>query len=182
MTSPQALADLAFLPYIDAEGLIPEAPFAGKIGVFAIFDRDQQLQYVGYSRDVYLSLKQHLVRRPQHCYWLKVQVIDRIDRSLLTAISTGWLAEWAEAGGPEPIGNGAESALWSQDTEVRPLMTPTELAALEAADEAGRIQVLKNAARRVEAEILGLLADRGVTLALRFDPKLKEQGRLGLKA
>lgn len=182
MTSPHPLAELAFLPYIDGEGLIPEASFAGKIGVFAIFDAAQQLQYVGYSRDVYLSLKQHLVRRPLQCHWVKAQLIDRPDRTLLTAIADAWLGQWREIAGEEPIGNGPESQLWSQDTDVQPLMTEVELAALAAADEAGRIQILKQGARRIEAELLAVLADRGLTLALRFDPKLKEQGRLGLKS
>jgi hypothetical protein len=181
MTIP-CLAELDLWPYIDDRGLIPEDPFVGKIGIFAIFDAAQQLQYVGYSRDVYLSLKQHLVRRPQQCHGVKVQLIDRPDRSRLTSISEGWLAQWREATGGEPIGNGADALLWSQDTEVRPRMTEAELASLGAADEAGKLQVLKQAARRVEAEILGQLADRGLTLALRFDPKLKEQGRLGLKS
>jgi hypothetical protein len=181
MTIPH-LAELDLWPYIDDRGLIPEESFIGKIGIFAIFDAAQQLQYVGYSRDVYLSLKQHLVRRPLQCHGFKAQLIDRPDRTLLTSISEGWLAQWREATGAEPIGNGADALLWSQDTEVRPVMTEAERSALEAADEAGKIQVLKQAARRLEAGVLGQLADRGLTLALRFDPKLKEQGRLGLKS
>ncbi len=65
-TNLPSLATLEYLPYIDDSGQIPEQ-FQGKIGVYAIFDQEKVLQFIGYSRDVYLSLKQHLVRQPQQC-------------------------------------------------------------------------------------------------------------------
>ncbi|MGB3757948.1 MAG: GIY-YIG nuclease family protein, partial [Rivularia sp. (in: cyanobacteria)] len=70
------LTSLEFIPYIDENGQLPEQ-FQGKIGVYAIFDRDKNLQFVGYSRDVFLSLRQHLVRQPEFCYWVKVETIER---------------------------------------------------------------------------------------------------------
>ena len=77
-----SLANLEYIPYIDDQGRVIEA-FQGKIGVYAIFDQAKVLQFVGYSRDVYLSLKQHLVRQPQECYWVKVQTIARPSRTVL---------------------------------------------------------------------------------------------------
>ncbi len=67
-TNIPLLETLEYFPYIDDNGQIPEQ-FQGKIGVYAIFDQEKVLQFVGYSRDVYLSIKQHLVRQPQKCYW-----------------------------------------------------------------------------------------------------------------
>jgi|GEM_PF-3436174 len=49
-----------------------------KGSVYAIFDQKKVLQFVGYSRDVYLSLKQHLVRQPQQCYWLRFKLLNAL--------------------------------------------------------------------------------------------------------
>ncbi|MCG8367228.1 MAG: GIY-YIG nuclease family protein, partial [Pseudanabaenales cyanobacterium] len=75
-TTTPTLASLDAFSYIDDEGRIP-THIEGKVGIYAIFDQDHQLNYVGYSRDIYLSLKQHLIRQPQACYWVKVQTVAR---------------------------------------------------------------------------------------------------------
>ncbi|MEO8892635.1 MAG: GIY-YIG nuclease family protein, partial [Coleofasciculaceae cyanobacterium] len=80
-----SLADLDYIPYLDDTGNLPEE-LQGKIGIYAIFDQDKTLQIVNYSRDIYLSLKQHLVRQPQSCYWLKAETIERPNRTLLETI------------------------------------------------------------------------------------------------
>jgi hypothetical protein len=172
-----ALTELEFISFLDDQGMIP-LQFSGKIGVYAIFDQDKVLQFVGYSRDISLSLQQHLVRQPQRCYWLKVQTIDRPSRTILEEIRSTWIAE----NGSVPVGNGADEALWNQAIDAKTQMTPEEQAAYTASDDLGKTKLLKRVARRVEAEVLSMLADRGVQLQLRFDPKLKEEGLLALKA
>ncbi|HLO47579.1 MAG TPA: GIY-YIG nuclease family protein [Kamptonema sp.] len=177
-TDIPSLASLEFIPYIDAEGLVPNS-VQGKIGVYAIFDREKVMQFVGYSRDVYLSLKQHLVRQPQRCYWLKFQTIERPSRTILESIRDAWMAE----NGSMPIGNDSEQAQWNDPIDVKPTMTVEELASYEsiAFDEIAKDKLLKNVARRVEAEILSELKGRGVTEEIRFNPKLKTSGLLDLK-
>jgi hypothetical protein len=172
------LADLDYCPYLDREGFLP-ARLEGKIGVYAIFSEDQTLQYVGYSRNILLSLKQHLVRQPRHCYWLKVQTIERPNRTILEDIRTAWITE----NGAEPLGNGPNLAQWEQAIDVKAAMNPEETAQYYDPQLEERIQLkaLKQAARRLEAEILGILADRGLQEPLRFNPKLKETGLLDLK-
>jgi hypothetical protein len=59
-TEIPVLENLEFLPYLDDQGLLDEN-LSGKIGIYAIFNQAKNLQFVGYSRDIYLSLKQHLV-------------------------------------------------------------------------------------------------------------------------
>jgi hypothetical protein len=178
MTAPAPLlADLDFLPYLDETGHIPADLCQGKVGIYAIYDGDRQLQFVGFSRDVLLSLKQHLVRCPQRCYWLKLHLSDRPSRTLLEAIQAAWLAEH----GSTPPGNGPEAATWTQPIDAKQAMSETERSQLAAADLTERAQVLKQLARRVEAECLAALAERGVQMPLRFDPKLKEEGLLTLK-
>ena len=172
-----ALSTLAFYPVIQDDGTV-SADFSGKVGVYAICDRAQVLQFVGYSRDVYLSLRQHLVRCPQACHWYKVTTIDRPSRTVLAAIQAAWIAE----NGETPPGNGPDAAKWTQPIDVKTAMTEEEQAAYAAAiDDLAREKQLKNVARRIQAEILAELEARGLTESLRFNPKLKSEGILDLK-
>jgi hypothetical protein len=179
-TEIQSLASLEYLPYLDDSGTISESPFLGKVGVYAIFDRDRTLQFIGYSRDIYLSLKQHLMRQPQHCYWIKSQTISRPSRTILDNIKDAWIAE----NGNTPDGNDTDEVKWTQPVNVKPLMTEEERTAYDQAfgEELAQIKLLKKVARRVEAEILAQLESRGVQMELRFNPKLKETGLLDLKS
>jgi hypothetical protein len=171
------LRSLEAIPYIDDRGQLPEQ-FQGKVGVYAIFDQQQTLQFIGYSRDVYLSLKQHLVRQPHRCYGVKVQTIDRPNRTILETIRTAWIDE----NGSVPAGNGRDEATWNQPIDAKALMTPAEQSSYAAAiDELTRSKLLKQVARRVEAEVLAVLQARGVQTEIRFNPKLKDSGLLDLK-
>ncbi|NJK73445.1 MAG: GIY-YIG nuclease family protein [Oscillatoriales cyanobacterium RU_3_3] len=174
----QSLASLEFIPYIDCEGKLPES-VPGKIGVYGIFDSDKLLQFVGYSRDIYLSLKQHLVRQTQSCYWLKVQTIDRPNRTLLESIRESWIAE----NGSLPPGNADGGKEWNDPIDTKTVMTAEEVASYAGivADEIAKDKLLKNVARRVENEIFAQLKARGVTEEIRFNPKLKTSGLLDLK-
>ena len=158
-------------------GLVPDQ-FQGNVGVYAIFNADQILQYIGYSRDIYLSLKQHLVRQPQSCYWLKVKTIDRPSRTVLEGIRDAWITE----NNALPLGNGADADAWNQPIDVKQTMTAEEQANFATAiNEAAQVKVLKQVARRVEANVLETLKTRGVQEEIRFNPKLKESGLLDLK-
>ncbi|MDY7021261.1 MAG: GIY-YIG nuclease family protein [Cyanobacteriota bacterium] len=170
------LASLDTISYIDEQGQLPES-LHGKIGVYAIFDADKTLKYVGYSRDIYVSLKQHLVRQPESCYGLKVQTINRPSRTILEEIRQAWIAE----NGSTPVGNGEQSEQWNQPINVKPLMTETEQSTYNTLDEIDREKHLRQVARRVEAEILQQLEERGLKTEIRFNPKLKTSGLLDLK-
>jgi len=179
MTAPTenpTLASLEYVPYLDENGCISE-DIRGKIGVYAIFDRDRKLQFVGYSRDIYLSLKQHLIRQPQGCYWLKFQTITRPSRTILEEIRRAWIEE----NGATPPGNGEEEVFWTQPIDAKPAMTDEEKAQYEQTDELGQTKILKKVARRVEEKIKEQLAQREVKMDIRFNPKIKEQGLLDLK-
>lgn len=179
MTAPTeipTLASLEYVPYLDENGCISE-DVQGKIGAYAIFNQNKELQFVGYSRDIYLSLKQHLVRQPQGCYWLKFQTITRPSRSILEEIGRAWIEE----NGTTPPGNGEEENLWNQPIDAKPAMTDEEKAQYEQTDELGQTKILKKVARRVEEKIKEQLANREVRMDIRFNPKIKEQGLLDLK-
>lgn len=171
-----SLNDLNYIPYLNPDGQVPEQ-FDRTVGVYAIFDQDKVLQYVGYSRDVTFSLKQHLVRQPQKCHWVKVQTIDRPNRTMLEEMRQVWIAE----NGHIPLGNEMDEALWSQAIDAKTQMTDGERSAYDASDDLGRIKLLKQVARRVEQDVLAALEERGAKLPIRFDPKAKEEGLLSLK-
>lgn len=183
-TEPEivSLESLEYIPYLNSEGYLPKQ-FEGRVGVYAIFDRDQTLQFIGYSRDIYLSLKQHLVRQPQRCYWLKVKTIDRPNRTALEAIQNAWINE----NNSTPPGNIAETSSgmvrWDQAIDVKAAMTLEEKSQYtnSETDEQTQHKVLRNAARRIEAEILAELESRQVQEVIRFNPKLKDSGLLDLK-
>jgi hypothetical protein len=172
------LETLEYVAYIENNGELP-AQFQGKIGVYAIFDQDKTMQFVGYSRDVYLSCKQHLVRQPEKCYWLKVKTIERPNRSILEKIENAWIVE----NGSLPLGNGENKEKWINPINSKALMTTEEQANYQdpLIDDLAKMKLIKNVARRVEAEILAVLESRGLKTQIRFNPKLKEEGLLDLK-
>lgn len=174
-TNIPSLLSLEYVPYLDANGQLTNL-FQG-IGVYAIFDQEKVLQFVGYSRDVELSLKQHFVRQPQKCYWFKVQTIDRPSRTTLESIRDAWTAE----NGSIPAGNEFDEAKWTQPIDAKVAMTADEQTSYKAGDELMQSKLLKTVARRVESEILAQLESRGVQMQIRFNPKLKEKGLLDLK-
>jgi hypothetical protein len=171
-----SLSSLEYLPYLNQDGCIDE-DVQGKIGVYSIFDENKQMQYVGYSRDVYLSLKQHLIRQPESCHWIKVQTITRPSRKILDEIASAWIEE----NGKTPIGNDAQNSLWTEPIDANPAMTEEEKAQYQQSEELKQTKIRKKVARRVEAQILERLGDRGVKMDIRFNPKLKEKGLLDLK-
>ena len=171
-----SLGSLEFLPYIDDAGILPEQ-LQNQIGIYAIFDRDQSLQFVGYSRDIYLSLKQHLVRQPEQCYWVKATTIDKPNRTFLEGVQSAWINE----NGSTPTGNAEAKSVWLDPISTNHAMTAAESDSFDDLDGLAQIKLLKQVARRVEETILTKLQQRGVKTEIRFNPKLKEQGLLDLK-
>ncbi|MDX1976910.1 MAG: GIY-YIG nuclease family protein [Pseudanabaenaceae cyanobacterium bins.68] len=165
------LESLVFLPYLTPEGDV-DPKWAGKIGVYGIFDQAQVLQYVGFSRDLASSLRLHLVRVCDRCVWLKVFTVDKPSRSLLIEIQAAW---WGNQACSDPD-------LWEQPLNCLPYMNDQERQQLaEATSDREQDQVRKDIARRLEQEIMAKLAARGVTFKPRFDPKRKNAGILDLK-
>ena len=170
------LGSLEFLSYVDEAGELPDN-LQNQIGIYAIFDKSNVLQFVGYSRDIYLSLKQHLVRQIEHCYWVKATTIDRPNRTFLESVQSSWIAE----NGSTPIGNAEQNSQWLDPISTHHAMTAAESDSFADLDGVAQIKLLKQVARRVEDTILVKLQQRGVQTEIRFNPKLKEQGLLDLK-
>ncbi|WP_019498276.1 GIY-YIG nuclease family protein [Pseudanabaena sp. PCC 6802] len=164
------LTEIPFAPYLDESGNISPA-LEGKIGVYAIFDADKCLRYVGISRDIASSLKLHIVRVPSQCHWLKFTTVTKPSRTVLSEIQAAWFDDLT-----------ADTDLWEQPLDCRRLMNDDEKHQLEQAiNEAEQEKVLKNVARRVEKDILAQLAERGAAFEVRFNPKRKSEGILDIK-
>ncbi len=175
-TQLPSLNALDYLPYLDENGVITE-DLQKKIGVYAIFNENKKLKFIGYSRDIYASLKQHLVRQTQQCHWLKVEIITRPSRTILEEIKTNW----TEENGDLSIDNQENQNLWTQAIDAKVCMTEEDKETYKNSDELGKIKLLKTVSRRVQADIEETLKQRGNKMKVRFNPKLKEQGLLDLK-
>ncbi|KAL4459185.1 hypothetical protein ABPG75_014050 [Micractinium tetrahymenae] len=82
------------------------------VGVYALFDDKRNLQYVGYSRNIVLSVKGHLARvGEERCAFVRAMVFANKamqSRAVLQREADNWLQE----AGTLPPGNGAEAELW----------------------------------------------------------------------
>ena len=175
-TTIPSLNTIDYVPYLNEEGTLVET-LQKKIGVYAIFDENKILKFVGYSRDIYASLKQHLIRQPHHCYWLKVEIINRPSRTILEEIKDNWIDEQGDIS----LKNKDYQALWTQPIDAKSTMTEEEQESYKNSDELTQIKLLKKVSRRVQADIEETLKQRGNTMEIRFNPKLKEKGLLDLK-
>jgi hypothetical protein len=97
-------------------GILPltdwcEAAGAAKVaGVYAVLSCDRQTQFIGYSRNVALSLRGHLTQLgAEICTFVRVETFDFPKRDEMEALKNQWIAEL----GITPSGNGANSELWA---------------------------------------------------------------------
>lgn len=178
MPTTPPLTELPFLPFIDSDGKLPSG-YANQIGAFAIYDQQQSLVHLGFSRNVLLSLKQSLIRSPDNCHWVKIVTIERPSKSQLLEIVTQWETEV----GGSPYSKQNPQPQWTESINLHEHMTPEEQTAHAGPDldARGKVKLLKQVSRRLEAVILSKLEMREFQDELRFNPKLKESGLLDVK-
>lgn len=100
-------------------------------GVYAVLDRDRQTQYIGYSRNVTLSLKSHLAQMgAQTCAFVKVQPFKFPKREDMEQLRDAWIAELPQT----PLGNADTSGIWAGTVKdaASQTMSPAEREAYEA--------------------------------------------------
>ncbi len=139
-----SLEDLNYNEYLDAEGKI-DPDLEGKISIYAIFDRDKKIKYIGYSRNLFKSLQQHLVRKVDQCYWFKAHIIYVPSRSILDGIRHSWITA-----NEDVLPDNEEQKQWTQAIDIRTEMTDADKHEYEQQDELHQIKLLKKVARRVE--------------------------------
>lgn len=99
-------------------------------GVYAVFDRNRQLQYVNISRHVSLSLKGHQTQLgSDFCAFVRVHPVKFPKREAMAALQSAWIAE----NGTVPPGNQDSGLLWAETIGAAALaaMSPAEQLAYE---------------------------------------------------
>jgi hypothetical protein len=78
-------------------------------GVYAVLDAEHRTQYIGYSRNVKISLNAHLAQNgSQKCAFVRVQTFNFPKRQEMEDLRDAWIQELESI----PPGNDAESGMW----------------------------------------------------------------------
>jgi hypothetical protein len=99
-------------------------------GVYAVLNGDRQTQYIGYSRNVTLSLKSHLTQHgADTCTFVKVQPFKFPKREEMEQLRDAWIAELPQI----PPGNADTSGTWAGTVKdaASQTMSPAEREAYE---------------------------------------------------
>ncbi|DBB04825.1 hypothetical protein WJX82_007389 [Trebouxia sp. C0006] len=130
-TTSQSLSSVEINPIINTQGLIqPLIPTGSQAAVFAVYNDRKQLQYVGFSKDLYNSLRTLMGRRPDKAFFYKAVHLPTLDQKQMIDIRTAW---FEECGGPPP-GNklALERTAWQQPVSAGAI---SERGKLQAAEE-----------------------------------------------
>lgn len=115
------------LPIEAWSGLSQNAKLAG---VYAVLDEERNTQYVGYSRNVLLSLNSHVAQLGQStCAFVRVQTFKYPKRTEMENLRDAWIKELDSV----PPGNSEDSESWASTVgeAARVSMSATERNAYE---------------------------------------------------
>ncbi|MFH7024587.1 MAG: GIY-YIG nuclease family protein [Heteroscytonema crispum UTEX LB 1556] len=134
-------------------------------GVYAVLDAERHTQYIGYSRNVLLSLNGHIAQNGQEkCAFVRVQVFKFPKRQEMEDLRDAWINEFDTV----PLGNSSESDLWAA--------TVGEVA-FRAMSQAER-----NAYEEKKLKLRKAMADTTLTKELETVDATEAQRRLNLEA
>ena len=82
-----SLNDIPLTTYINNQGrIIPPVEAGTQASVFAVFDANKKIQYVGFSKDVRNSLRTLMGRRAELCYFYKIYNLKELDQKVMVDI------------------------------------------------------------------------------------------------
>ncbi|KAJ1396186.1 Thioredoxin-like superfamily [Sesbania bispinosa] len=81
-------------------------------GVYAVYDKDGELQFIGLSRNIAASVSSHWKSVPELCSSVKFGIVDEPDREALTQAWKSWMEEYIKVSGKVPPGNESGNATW----------------------------------------------------------------------
>jgi predicted GIY-YIG superfamily endonuclease len=85
-------------------------------GVYAVLNEKHNTQYIGYSRNVLLSLNSHIAQLGKStCALVRVQSFKYPKRTEMENLRDAWLAELDSI----PPGNDTQTGLWTSTVEKR---------------------------------------------------------------
>lgn len=94
----------------DSESILGSFPSSS--AVYAVYDANNHLQFVGISRNVAASVATHKKSVPDLCYSVKVGLVEDPDRTALTQAWKTWMEEHIAATGKVPPGNETGNTTW----------------------------------------------------------------------
>ncbi|XP_073008364.1 monothiol glutaredoxin-S12, chloroplastic [Typha latifolia] len=99
-----------------------EAAFPSAPGVYGVYDKDGELQFIGVSRNIAGSIATHIKLVPGLCCSVKVGLLDdaAADRAVLTNAWKTWMEEHITASGKIPPGNETGNNTWVRRTQQKP--------------------------------------------------------------
>ncbi|MDZ7952393.1 GIY-YIG nuclease family protein [Nostoc sp. DedQUE09] len=115
---------------IEFEGWSVAAQNAKIAGVYAVLNAQRRTQYIGYSRNVLLSLNSHLRQNGrQKCAFVRVQAFKFPKRQEMEDLRDAWIAELEST----PPGNATESGMWASTVgeATKAVMSEAQLQAYE---------------------------------------------------
>ncbi|KAL7169625.1 hypothetical protein ACSBR2_034626 [Camellia fascicularis] len=121
LTKPRSLntvvSALKKLSEADSVGVPPESDeipgkFPADSGVYAVYDENGVLQFVGISWNIAASVLTHRKSVPELCCSIKVGVVDEPDRTALTQAWKSWMEEHIASTGKVPPGNESGNTTW----------------------------------------------------------------------
>eukprot|EP00879_Flechtneria_rotunda_P004235 GHRR01004483.1.p1 GENE.GHRR01004483.1~~GHRR01004483.1.p1 ORF type:complete len:434 (+),score=139.37 GHRR01004483.1:216-1517(+) len=155
------LSEIPMQAVINPQGYVaPEIVPGTSAAVFSVFDEQQKLQYIGFSKNLSCSLRTVLGRRPDKTWYYKAAQLPELDQDLMLAIRQAW---FDECGAPPP---GNKLAL--------------ERKAWQSAVDAGAISARAKPAAAAEKakELQAQLRARGCVEDFTPDPDLLQEGQV----
>jgi hypothetical protein len=110
---------------IDLEAWSAAAQNAKIAGVYVVLDAERHTQYIGYSRNVLLSLNSHVTQNgPQKCAFVRVQAFKFPKRQEMEDLRDAWIAELEST----PPGNATDREMWASTVgeAAKGVMSATE--------------------------------------------------------
>nr|GEX28120.1 bifunctional monothiol glutaredoxin-S16, chloroplastic [Tanacetum cinerariifolium] len=101
------LSETELVPVENDDVVVPSGS-----GVYAVYDNNGDMQFLGLSRNIQSSVVFHKKSLPYLCASVKVGVVDSPDRAALTEAWKSWMEEHIEATGKVPPGNEKGNTTW----------------------------------------------------------------------
>eukprot|EP00262_Sarcandra_glabra_P004194 TRINITY_DN1516_c4_g1_i1.p1 TRINITY_DN1516_c4_g1~~TRINITY_DN1516_c4_g1_i1.p1 ORF type:complete len:296 (-),score=39.42 TRINITY_DN1516_c4_g1_i1:148-1035(-) len=111
VSSIRKLSELDLVP-VPPETLDITRKFPSDSGVYAVYDKNDDLQFIGISRSISASVLTHRQLLPELCCSVKVESVSEPDRTALIDAWKSWMEEHIKETGKVPPGNESGNATW----------------------------------------------------------------------
>lgn len=114
---PRSLSIVSAFKKLSESDSVPFSPendvsLTSDSGVYAVYDSNGELQFIGLSKNVAASVDTHRKKVPELCSSIKVGIVDDPSRESLTQAWKSWMEEHIAATGKVPPGNETGNTTW----------------------------------------------------------------------